>query len=141
MSVVRRARWTRTAKVIAGAALLSGLLMACGRGGAQLTVAGAGLPPALPVPSPPAPTTSFQGSVASVDAASGLMVVDVQIVWTPAIQAGAHQRRVLVDGQTRWEPAPAPLDDRLVGGEVQVEALDAVEGVWPAVKLQLLDID
>jgi hypothetical protein len=33
------------------------------------------------------------------------------------------------------------LGDLRVGGELQVEALDAVEGVWPAVKVQLLDID
>jgi hypothetical protein len=126
----------RATRVIAGAVLLSGVLIGCGRGSEQVTVAG--LPPPA---SPPVPTTSFQGSVASVDAETRTMVVDVQIVWTPVISAGGGERRVLVDAQTLWEPGPVELSDRLVGGEVQVEAVEAVEGVWPAVKVQLLDID
>jgi len=139
MSDVGRARCTRAARVIAGAVLLSGALVACGSR-PQVTVAG-GLPPAPPPPPPPARTTSFQGAVASVDPETRTMVVNVHIVWTPVIKGGAHERRVLVDAQTRWEPARPELSDRLVGDEVQVDAVDEVEGVWPAVKVQLLDID
>lgn len=139
MSDVGRARCTRAARVVAGAVVLSGLLIGCGRGSEQLTAAGS--PPAPPVPGPPAPTTSFQGAVASVDPKTGTMVVHVSIVWTPVIQRGEGERRVMVDRQTAWEPAPVELSDRLVGGEVQVEAVEAVEGVWPAVKVQLLDIE
>lgn len=143
MSDVGRTRyhWVSARLVVAGA-LLSGLMLACGAS-APVQVAVSGLPPApAPRPGPgPGPTTIFQGAVASVDPATGIMAVDVHIVWTPAIQAGAHQRRVLVDRATRWDPAPAPLSDRLVGADVQVEALDAVEGIWPAVKVQLVDID
>ena len=129
----------RAARMIAGAVLLSGVLMGCGRGPQEVAVAG--LPPAPPVPAPPTPTTSFQGAVASVDARTGTMVVDVSIVWTPVIQRGAGERRVLVDAQTRWDPGPAALSDVVVGDEVQVEAVHAVEGVWPAVKVQRLDIE
>ena len=125
----------RAARMIAGAVLLSGVLMGCGRGSQELAVSG--LPPAVPAP----PTTSFQGAVASVDAKTGTMVVDVSIVWTPVIQRGGHERRVLIDAQTRWDPGPRALTDLVVGEEVQVDALDAVEGVWPAVKVQLLDIE
>ena len=137
MSPVGRARSSQAVRVFAGAVLLSGLLVGCGRGTSEVAVTG--LPPA--VPAPPAPTTSFQGSVASVDAESRIVVVNVSIVWTPVIKGGAHERRVLVDHHTQWEPGPLPLHDLRVGGEVQVEALDAVEGVWPAVKVQLLDIE
>jgi hypothetical protein len=125
--------------MIAGTVLLSGLLIGCGRGSQELAVAG--LPPAPAVPAPPTPTTSFQGAVTSVDARAGTMVVDVSIVWTPVIQRGGHERRVLIDARTQWEPGPAALNDLVVGEEVQVEAVDAVEGVWPAVKVQLLDIE
>lgn len=134
-----RCRWASARLVVAGA-LLSGFLLACGAS-QPVEVAVSGLPPAPPVPAPPAPTTIFQGTVASVDPATGIVAVDVHIVWAPAIQGGAHQRRVLVDRATRWDPAPAALSDRLVGADVQVEALDAVEGVWPALKVQLVDID
>ena len=66
----------RAARMIAGAVLLSGVLMGCGRGPQEVAVAG--LPPAPPVPA--TPTTSFQGAVASVDTKTGTMVVDVSIV-------------------------------------------------------------
>ena len=138
MSDIGRARRAHGVRVLAGAVLLSGLLVGCGRGTSNLAVTG--LPPAVP-PAPPALTTSFQGAVAAVDAEAGIVVVDVSIVWTPVIKGGAHERRVLVDHQTHWDPAPVALGDLRVGGEVQVEALDAVEGVWQAVKVQLLDID
>jgi hypothetical protein len=137
MSHVGRARSSQAVRAFAGAVLLSGLLVGCGRGTSDLAVTG--LPPALPAP--PAPTTSFQGSVAAVDADARIFVVNVTIVWTPVIKGGAHERKVLVDHQTQWEPGPVELGDLVVGDEVQVEALDSVEGVWPAVKVQLLDIE
>ena len=117
------------------AGVLSAVLVACGQHD-PVQMAVGGLPPALPAG--PAPATSFQGEVASFDAGSGVMVVDVAIVWTPVLQADRHQRKVLVDAQTVWEPAPAELHP---GDAVQVEAVEAVEGVWPAVKLQLFDLD
>ena len=117
------------------AGLLSALLASCGQN-EPVQMAVSGLPPA--VPAGPAPATSFQGEVASFDAGTGVMVVDVGIVWTPVMNADRHQRKVLVDAHTRWDPSPAELR---AGDAVQVEALDEVEGIWPAVKLQLLDID
>lgn len=122
----------RAARMFAGAVVLTGLLVGCGRGAQPLAVTG--LPPAVPPREPPAATTKFQGAVASVDAGSRTMVVDVTIVWTPVFKADAHQRRVLL-------PASMGLIDLIVGGEVQVEALDEVDGVWPAVAVQLLDIE
>lgn len=128
---VGQARYRRI--LVAG--LLAAALSACGRPAPEQVAAG-GVPGALP-PSPVA-TTSFQGAVASVDAARGIVVVAVKIVWTPVLRAESHDRRVLVDAQTRWDPAPAELH---IGDEIQVEAVDSVEGVWPALKVQLLDID
>src|SRR5688572_27744164 len=111
MSHVGRARSSQAVRAFAGAVLLSGLLVGCGRGTSDLAVTG--LPPA--VPAPPPPTTSFQGSVASVDADARILVVNVTIVWTPVIKGGAHERKVLVDHQTQWEPGPVALGDLLVG--------------------------
>jgi hypothetical protein len=133
MSDVGQARCRRL--LVAG--LLSALLVSCGPS-ESTEVAVSGVPPALPAG--PEPTTSFQGSVAQVDAATGIVTVAVQIIWTPVLKKDPHERRVLVDAQTQWDPAPRPLADFRVGEEVQVEAVEAVEGVWPAVKVQLLDI-
>lgn len=133
MSNVAHARYRRL--LVAG--VLSATLLACGRA-APVEIGMSGLPPAGPVG--PAPATSFQGQVASVDAGTGLVVVAVQIIWTPVLRAEAHERTVLVDPQTRWDPAPVGLAS-LVGTEVQVDAAEEVEGVWPALRLQLLDID
>lgn len=138
MSDVGPTRGRRATRVLAGTVLLAGLLVGCGQS-PPLAVSAAA--PPVPVPASLEPTTSFQGAVAAIDAHAGTMTVAVQIVWTPVLQAGAHERRVLVDAGTRWDPAPAGLTSLLVGEEVQVEALDAVEGVWPALKIQLLDID
>ncbi|MGI8983317.1 MAG: hypothetical protein ACR2HM_02095 [Acidimicrobiales bacterium] len=141
MPDVAQARYRRL--LVGG--LLAATLVACGRA-QPVQVAAGGLPPGLP-PAPVA-TTSFQGAVASVDAGTGTVVVAVTIVWTPVLKAEAHERRVLIDSQTRWGPSgprsgaqdPAPAELR-IGQEIQVEAVDAVEGVWPALKIQLLDID
>jgi hypothetical protein len=121
MSNVAHARYRRL--LVAG--VLSATLLACGRP-APVEIGMSGLPPAGPVG--PAPATSFQGQVA------------FQIIWTPVLRAEAHERTVLVDRQTRWDPAPVGLAS-LVGTEVQVDAAEEVEGVWPALRLQLLDID
>lgn len=119
------------------AGLLSATLVACGRA-APVEIGMSGLPPAAP----PAATTSFQGQVASVDAGTGIAVVDVRIIWTPVLTADRHERKVLVDASTLWEPATSSgLAGLKVGEELQVEAVEAVEGVWPAVKIQLFDVD
>lgn len=120
------------------AGMLLATLVACQRG-EEVRIGASGLPPAPP--SPPGPTTSFQGQVAAVDAGNGIVTMAVQIIWTPVLKAEPHERKVLVDGQTRWDPAPRPLSELRVGEELQVEAVGAVEGIWPAVKVLLLDID
>jgi hypothetical protein len=125
---------------LAVAGLLLAGLVSCGRA-APVEVTASGLPPAVPPPAAEVPTTSFQGQVASVDTDSGVVTMAVQIVWTPVLKAEPHERKVLIDGQTRWDPAPRALAALRVGEELQVEAVEAVEGVWPAVKVQLLDID
>lgn len=136
-----RCRWASARLVVAGA-LLSGFLLACGAS-QPVEVAVSGLPPA-PAPPPPAPepepATRFQGAVASVDAGAGALVVDVSIVWTPALQAGAHQRRVVVGDATQWDRGLA-LADLRPGDEVQVDAGDAVDGSWPALRVRLFDIE
>lgn len=134
MADVGHARYRR----VLAAGMLLAALVACQRV-EEVQIGASGLPPAGPAESKP--TTSFQGQVAAVDAGNGIVTVAVQIIWTPVLRAEPHERRVLVDGQTRWDPAPRLLSDLRVGEELQVEAVDAVEGVWPAVKVQLLDID
>src|SRR5687767_2406644 len=105
------------ARLLAAGALLSATLLACGRA-APVEVAVSGLPPAPPPVTEPA--TTFQGSVVSVDAGAGVLVVGVTIVWTPAIAAGGHERRVLVGAGTRWERGLS-LAGLRAGDEVQVD--------------------
>lgn len=131
-------RWASARLVLAGA-LLSGFLLACGAG-QPVEVAVSGLPPAPASPPETEPVTTFQGSVASVDAGAGALVVDVSIVWTPAVQAGVGQRRVVVDAATRWDPG-LTLAGLHTGDEVQVEAGDQVDGSWPALRVRLFDIE
>jgi hypothetical protein len=138
MSDVGRAKCSRTTRRLLVAGLLSAFLVSCGRAAPQ-QVAVSGLPPA--VPGPAAPTSSFQGHVASVDAEAGAVVVAVKIVWTPVVRAAAEDRRVLVDAATRWEPAVVGVGGLHVGEEVQVEATDRADGSWQAVKVLLFDID
>ncbi len=133
MSGVGQAGYRRL--LVAG--LLSATLVACGRS-APVEIGMSGLPPAAP----PVETTSFQGQVASVDAGAGIVVMDVRIVWTPVLTADRHERKVLVDASTVWDPAASSgLVGLKVGEEIQVEAVEAVEGVWPAVKIQVFDVD
>ena len=87
------------------------------------------------------PTTSFQGAVTSLDGEAGMMVVAVQIVWAPVLRAEAHERRVLVDRATGWDPAREGLSQVFIGDEVQVDALDVADGPWRALRIRLLDID
>ena len=134
MADVGHARYRRL--LVAG--MLLATLVACQRA-EDVRIGVSGLPPAPA--SPPGPTTSFQGQVAAVDAGTGIVTMAVQIIWTPVLKAEPHERKVLVDGQTRWDPAPRLLSELRVGEELQVEAVDAVEGIWPAVKVLLLDID
>ena len=137
MSDVVRTRCRRSPRTLLLAGLLSASLLSCGR--AQPVEVGlSGLPPAMPPTSVPA--TSFQGAVAEVDAPAGALVVAVQIVWTPVLKADPRPRRVLIDAGTRWEPAIG-LADLRVGEEVQVDAVDAGDGNWRALRVQLFDID
>lgn len=136
MSDVGCARWRRATESLLAVALLSTVLFACGRAG-DVQVGTAFPAFATPVPVPPAATSSFQGAVTAFDPDAGQLTVAVQIVWTPVIKADRHERQVLVDPGTRWEPST----DVMIGDEVQVEAADPVDGLWPAVRVQLLDID
>jgi len=139
MSDVGRTRGRRSpTRLLVATALLSATLLACGRS-APVEVAVSGLPPAPP-PAAAEPATVFQGSVASVDAGAGVVVVDVTIVWTPVITAGGHERRVLVDAGTRWERG-LTLAGLRAGDEVQVDAADEVDDGWPALRVRLFDID
>lgn len=103
-----------------------------------MNVAVTGLPPAPPPTSEPA--TRFQGSVASVDPGAGVLVVDVTIVWTPSITKGGGERRVVVGAGTRWDHG-LDLAGLRAGAEVQVDAADPVDGSWPALRVQVFDID
>ena len=133
MSDVGRARCRRATKPLLAVALLSTLLFGCGRAG-EVQV---GTALATPVSAPPTATSSFQGAVTEFDRDAGHLTVAVQIVWTPVLKADPHEREVVIDPRTRWEPSA----DVLIGDEVQVEALDPVDDRWPAVRIQLLDID
>jgi len=138
MSHVGRTRCLRSAaRLLAASALLSATLLACG-GAAPVEVAVSGLPPAPPPASEPA--TRFQGSVVSVDAGAGVLVVNVSIVWTPVITGGGDERRVLVGASTRWDHG-VTLAGLRAGDEVQVDAGDPVDGSWPALRVQLFDVE
>lgn len=138
-SAKNRRRGVTLVVVVLSAALLAG----CGDGVERLEV---GAPDPIAAPRPAEPTsltsaTTFQGAVAAVDRATGTVVVAVQIVWVPVLEARAHERRVQVDSQTVWEPGPGDISRLVVGEEVQVEAADAPDGVSRAVKILLMDID
>ncbi len=125
--------------VVAG--LLAALLAACS-GASQLELsAGGGNPPAKASEPEGAAASSFQGAVAAVDPGVGTLVVDVQIVWTPVLEARRHERRVTAGPQTRWDPGVQGLGRLVVGDEVQVDASEGVDGIWRAVRVRLLDID
>lgn len=128
-----RARWRRATKPLLAVALLSTFVLGCGRAG-EVQV-GTAFP--TPVTAPSTAPSSFQGAVTAFDRQAGQLTVAVQIVWTPVLKADPHERQVVVDPQTRWEPSA----DVVVGDEVQVEAEDPIDGRWPAVRVQLLDID
>ena len=136
MSDVGRARYRRATRPLVAVALLSTFVLGCGR--SEQVQVGTAFP--TPVSAPPAATSSFQGAVTAFDRAIGHLTVAVQIVWTPVIKADRHEREVVIDPGTRWDPSTGLLDV-LVGDEVQVEAVDAADGTWRAVTVQLLDID
>ena len=138
MSDVGRTRCRRSRRrLLVATALLSATLLSCGRA-EPVAVAVSGLPPAPPPASEPA--TVFQGSVASVDAGAGVLVVDVKSVWTPVLKAEQEQRRVIVGAGTRWDGGLTVAGVR-AGDEVQVDAADPVDGTWPALRVRLFDID
>lgn len=125
------------ARLAVAAGLLSALLLSCGQS-PPVEVAVGGLPPAPPPMSEPA--TTFQGSVASVDAGAGVLVVDVTIVWTPVLKAEQEQRRVVVTPGTRWDRGLTLAGVRL-GDDVQVDAAEPVDDGWPALRVQVFDIE
>ena len=137
MSDVGRTRCRQASARLLLAGALAAFLVACGQS-QPVEVAVSGLPPAPP--STVEPATKFQGSVASVDAGAGALVVNVQIVWTPVLKAEPHERRVVVDAGTRWDRGLS-LSGLRPGDEVQVEAADPVDGSWPALRVQLFDIE
>lgn len=138
MSDVGRTRCRRSRRrLLVATALLGATLLACGRA-APVRVAASGLPPAPPPAVEPA--TRFQGSVVSVDAGAGVLVVDVSIVWTPVLKAQQEERRVVVGAGTRWDKGLS-LAGLRSGEEVQVDAADPVDGSWPALRVQAFDID
>jgi hypothetical protein len=138
MSDVGRTKSRRTsARLLVAGGLLAATLLACGGPSPPVEVAvSGGLPPTPPPVAEPA--TRFQGSVASVEA--GALIVDVRIVWTPVLKAEPHQRRVVVDPGTRWDRGMS-LSDVRAGDEIQVDASEPVDGRWPALRVQLFDID
>jgi hypothetical protein len=113
------------------------LFLGCGRTGTVEATA----PPRPATSVPAGPLSTFQGEVASVDEVAGEVVVDVQIVWVPLMKTEPHQRTVIVDSRTGWEPAPAGIGGLRVGDNVQVEAEDTGDSTWRAVKVQLFDVD
>jgi hypothetical protein len=116
--------------------LLSAGLVACGQGEpVEVSAPAAGGAPQ------PVATATFQGQVAAVDPQAGTLVVAVQIVWAPVMEARPHERRVFVDAETEWEPSSGDISQLHVGGEVQVEGEDGLDGTWRAAKVLLLDID
>jgi hypothetical protein len=139
VEVVPRRRLVRPIVVVAA---LAAALAGCSPMGDQAVSASAGAvpPPAAAAAPEPAPASKFQGSVSSVDADGSAFVVSVRIVWTPVLEGRAHDRRVLVDGGTRWEPGSLRLNDVRVGEEIQVEA-DPAGDAWRASKIQLFDVD
>lgn len=141
MPDVRHGTGRRVARHLVVAAALSAALVSCGRMEDRAVSASAGAlpPPASALPAPTA-ASKFQGSVTSVDADGAAFVVGVRIVWTPVLDATAHDRRVVVDPGTRWDPGVTSVRDLRVGDEVQVEADPAGDG-WRASRVQLFDID
>jgi hypothetical protein len=114
-------------------------LLACGRAEpVEVGAAAAGSRSASVVDPPAADVSSFQGAVAAVDSASGEVTVAVQIVWTPQIKAEPHERRVIVDHDTRWDPVRSDLQ---VGEDIQVRAQPTDDGRWRALQIQLFDLD
>jgi hypothetical protein len=138
-------RVKRPARPLAVAGLLAVLLAGCGRV-TTMEVSALSSPPTQPPAQAPAPVpegavSSFQGQVAAIDARVGEIVVAVSMVWTPVFEAGAHERRVVLDPHTAWEPLENTIDLLHVGDEVQVTAVEASDGSWRASKVQLFDID
>ena len=124
--------------LLAGLGVPALLFLGCGR----VSTVDASAPPRPVTTAPPAPgpQSTFQGEVAAVDPPAGELVVDVQIVWVPLEKTEPHQRRVVVDSRTAWEPA-AGIGRLRVGDNVQVEAEGDADGAWRALKVQVLDLD
>lgn len=130
-------RLGRSGRPVAMVAVGSAMLMACSRpADVQVRTASAVRPPARS-----APVTIFQGEVASVDAGAGAFVVAAHLVWAPAVQTVAEQRRVTVGPSTVWPGEGGGLSTLPVGAEVQVKAEPAAGGTWLALEVQPVDVD
>ena len=136
MSNVHHAKWRESGRMLAAAGLLAALLVGC-RGSGSVEVSAAGLPPV----SNGELGSTFQGSIASVDLATGEFVVAVQIVWTPVLKADRHERRVVVDAGPRWVPAEASVSQLRVGDNVQTKALATADDRWRALEVIVVDVD
>lgn len=140
MSNVEHAKVREAELLLAAVGLLAILLVACS-GPGNLEVSAAAPPKPPPVTTAELPGSTFQGPVASIDPATGELIVAVHIVWAPVLRAERHDRRVIVTSGTRWEPDPSGLAALHVGDEVQVEAVGGSDGTWLATKISLFDID
>ena len=134
---VEQATNRRRVEPLLAVALLSVLLAGCGSRVEQVEVTA---PKHVAAPRPAA-TSTFQGAVAAVDQAAATMVVAVRIVWAPVLEARAHERPVFVDPLTSWDPGTGSIARVGVGDEVQVDAEDALDGTWRAVRVLLIDPD
>lgn len=137
MVQVGDARSRRRAGRLVAVGLLSALLAGCG-GTVEQVEAGA---PEQVVAPRPAVRSTFQGAVTAVDFEAGTMVVGVEIIWAPVLEPRSHDRQVVVDALTQWEPAPGGISQVQAGEEVQVEAEDTLDGTWRATRILLLDVD
>lgn len=139
MSNVEHAKFRDGDLLLAAVGLLAALLVSCSR--VDTVEVSAAAPPKPPVTAADRPGSTFQGSVASIDLDAGELVVAVQIVWAPVLEADRHDRRVVVSPSTQWEPGPSGLASLHLGDEVQVEAVGGPDGAWLASKVSLFDID
>ena len=130
------ARVRRQAGRLVSVAVLSALLAGCaGRGDQELSATAAG------AASPRAATSTFQGSVTTVDFEEATMSVAVRMLWAPVLEATSEERTVVVDALTRWAPAAGGISQVRPGEEIQVEAEDVLDGTWRAKKVLLIDPD
>lgn len=130
------------ARLLVVAGMVGALMTACGGRMETVEVGGPAAAASAPIPAAPSgPVETFQGEVAEVDAVAGQIVVDVQMVWAPTFKSEPHQRVVIFDSTTRWDPAPSGITGLRVGENVQIKGEGGPDGTWRAFEIQLFDID